>query len=314
MPRILLFSLVGALAALTFGVARAEPLAVTVDDLPVFSLREDPAEAIATTRALTDGLRRCHIPATGFVVGEKYASHPRLRSRLLRMWRARGLTLGNHTYSHTSLNALQAAAYIRDIARDDRVLASVGAFRPRQTRWFRHPFLETGPDAERRGLVEAWLASHGYRIAPVTLEADDDIFAAPYEAAVRRGDAGHARAVREAYLAFTQARIDWYRSAGEALFGRRPALVLLLHASRLNADALPALCGVFARAGLQPVPLAQALDDPAYALPDGPPTADGDDWFNRWATVLGRDLPWDSFPEAPAAIRAESERLDPDSH
>lgn len=222
------------------------------------------------------------------------------------------MALGNHTWSHVSLNDTPAADYIAEIARTDRLLRGLDHGRPARTLWFRHPYLETGPTEPARAAVAAWLDTHGYRVAPVTLETDDDLFNAPYEAAVRARDQRGAAEVLAAYLALTRARIAWYRSAGEALFGRRPALVALLHASRLNADAMPQLCRLIRSAGLQPVALETALRDPAYRLPDGPAQADGDDWFNRWAGVLQRDLPWDSFPEAPAKIQAAAQALDPE--
>ena len=97
------------------------------------------------------------------------------------------------------------------------------------------------------------------------------------------------------------------------LLGRRPALVFLLHASRLNADSVDALTVLLRRHALTPVSLRAALADPAYRLPDGPPDADGDDWLERWADgVLHRPLPWDSFPEPPADIAAQSKALDDD--
>lgn len=292
--------------------ARAEPLAVTVDDLPVLSLSDSPRHARAVTHRLVGRLRSCGIPATGFVVGEKFSRRPGVAAGLLRTWRSAGLQLGNHTYSHLSLNEVSAARYIADIAREDGLLRRPGLEGAKAELWFRHPYLETGPTADARATVETWLSSHRYRVAPVTLENDDDIFATPYEDALRRHQTGEARRIRAAYLTFTEARIAWYREAAVELLGRRPALVMLIHATALNADSLPAVCRLLHAEGLRPVPLAEALRDPAYGLPEGPPTTDGDDWLNRWAVVLGRDLPWDSFPEAPEAIKAASERLDPE--
>lgn len=303
------------LAALAFATgARAEPVAVTFDDLPMLMLRDEPGAAFDATGRLSKALKACRIPATGFVVGEKFQDKPRVRERLLRAWRDAGVELGNHTYSHGSLNTVSPADYVADIARDDALLRRLEPFAAKPVLWFRHPFLETGPTAEARDTVLRWLSEHGYRVAPVTLENDDDLFAAPYEDDLQRGDRRAAAVLRSAYLAFTQVRIAWYRQAAETLLGRRPALVFLMHATRLNADAMPELCRLLHDDGLQPVTLAEALTDPAYQLPEGEPDRNGDDWLNRWAEALGRDLPWDSFPEAPADVRAAAERLDPDTH
>lgn len=294
--------------------SRAEPVALTFDDLPTLSLTEDPGYAVTTTRRLVADLGRCRAPAIGFVVGEKFEDRPEVRARLLRTWRRAGLALGNHTYTHPSLNDLSTTAYVADIARDDHLLRGLGVVGGTGRLWFRHPFLETGSTAEARRTVDDWLAGHGYRVAPVTLEADDDLFAAPYDEAVLARDRAGAAAIRRAYLQFVAARIAWYREAARDLLRRRPALIFLMHASRLNADAMPQVCAQLRARGLEPVSLARALRDPAYRLPDGPPDRDGDDWLNRWAGVLGRDLPWDSFPEAPPQIRGAAARLDPDTH
>jgi hypothetical protein len=40
-----------------------------------------------------------------------------------------------------------------------------------------------------KNAIDAWLAAHGYRIAPVTIDADDWEFAEPYEDALARHDA-----------------------------------------------------------------------------------------------------------------------------
>jgi hypothetical protein len=129
---------------------------------------------------------------------------------------------------------------------------------------------------------------------------------------VLKGDTREARALRHAYLEFAARRLAWYRDAGRALFGRQPALVMLLHASRLNADVLPDLLDLLRHNEVQFATLDRVMSDPAYRLPDGPATADGDDWFNRWARVLHKDLPWDAFPEPPAAVVEASRRLDPE--
>jgi peptidoglycan/xylan/chitin deacetylase (PgdA/CDA1 family) len=284
----------------------AEPVALTYDDLPMLSLTEAPAYAQTTTRRLVASLRRRRVPAVGFVNGGKFEGDPALRRSLLRTWTRAGFELGNHTWSHLSLNEVTPAVFIDDIRRDDALLRSVGV-RPR---WFRHPYLETGPTPEAKTQVDSWLAAHRYRTAPVTLENADDVFALPYDDAVRRGDRAAAARIRSAYLAHTRRCIVWCRQASLELLGRRPALIFLLHASRLNADTVGALVRLLRGNHLHPVTLRQAAGDPAYGQRDEA-DRDGDDWLNRWAMTLGRELPWDSFPEPPVAIAAASAQLDP---
>ena len=45
-----------------------------------------------------------------------------------------------------------------------------------QEKYFRHPFLNTGPTAEAKSAFEAFLKDRGYRVAPVTVDPSDYMF------------------------------------------------------------------------------------------------------------------------------------------
>ncbi len=122
----------------------------------------------------------------------------------------------------------------------------------------------------------------------------------------------HAAAhIRQKYLDYTVQMVRWYRDAAFALFGRRPALVFLLHATRLNADCIDQLIDVLRDNDLVPVTLNRAMRDPAYATADTYVGPNGDEWLSRWSLTLHKDLPWDSFHEPPADIIADDKRLEP---
>ncbi|HEX4709801.1 polysaccharide deacetylase family protein [Phenylobacterium sp.] len=310
-PRGLFTALVLALLAIA-APAAAEDVALTFDDLPTMSLTGSLDYTATTTRRLLAGLVRQRIRATGFVNENKLEATDRAqRIALLSRWLGAGMDLGNHSYSHLSLTSTPLADYIADVSKGEQVTRALLAARGREPRWYRHPYLETGPTLEVRQGFEAWLSQHGYRVAPVTMENSDWVFALPYDEAVLRGDAAQAEHVRQAYLAFTAQSVTWYRQAAMDLFGRRPSLVLLLHASRLNADCIDRLAELLRADGLKPVSLERAVADPAYATPDAYAGRDGDDWLERWARTLHKTLPWESSPEPPADIVAEDARLEP---
>lgn len=304
----------GLLALLLWGpyAALAEPVAITFDDLPTLGLTASPGYAQITTLRLVRALRRRQAPAIGFVVGEKIGTDPAVARARLRPWLDAGFELGNHTYSHVSLDHTSPAAFIADIARDDEILRSLPSRRGGVAMWFRYPYLETGATLDDTQAVKAWLAAHGHRIAPVTLENSDYLFALPYDQAILRRDRRRARAIRNAYLAYSDRAVAWYRGAALQLLGRRPALIFLLHASRLNADCVDRLLDILHRNHLRPVSLESASRDPAYALPDDRLDPDGDEWLSRWAMSLNRELPWDRFPEPPRRIAAQGVRMDTD--
>ncbi len=290
--------------------ARAEPVALTFDDLPVFGVLRPVAEQAAITHKLLHGLVRHHLPATGFVneVNLEGADQP-ARLALLTAWLDAGMDLGNHGYSHLSLTTTPVDEYIEDTAKGEAATKALLAARGRQERWFRYPFLETGATLAVRHSFEDWLAAAHYRVAPVTLENADYEFADPYDAALKAGDRRRARAIRREYVAYSAAAVAWYRSAALALFGRRPALIWLLHASKLNADAIPQLARIIRHARLTPVTLDAAMADPAYATADTYAGPDGNEWLERWSLTLQRELPWDTMPKVPADIEVAARTL-----
>ena len=310
MPRSIFVAVfLAACACATF--ARAEGVALTFDDLPTMALTASAPYAQATTKALLDGLRRHHLPATGFVIADKLDGDGGVaRTALVDRWLDAGMALGNHTYSHVSLNKTPVEDYVAEVGRADGVLRPVLAARRRPLRWFRYPYLETGLTIEARRTFETWLADHGYRVAPVTMENSDYEFALPYDEAILRGDRAEAAKIKQAYLDYTAKAVAWYRTAGLQLLGRRPSFVFLLHATRLNADSLDRLAAILRRNDLHAISLDRAMQDPAYKIADAYAGPDGDEWLSRWARTLHKELPWDSFPEAPADIVAENDRLD----
>lgn len=291
--------------------ASAGTVALTFDDLPVFGRMQSAADGAVVTDRLLAGLRHAHYTATGFVnEGRLAASDHAQRVHLLEKWLDAGMDLGNHSYSHLSLNAVPVETYIADVARGETDTAALLKARGRRERWYRYPYLETGTTLATRQRFEGWLAAHGYRVAPVTMENADWQFAAPYDDAVAHGDPAAAARIREAYLAYTRKAVAWYRQAAVALLGREPAFVFLLHASRLNAASIPALATILHQAQLRVVPLDTAMRDPAYRIADDYVGPNGDGWLDRWALTLHRGLPYATFPAVPPAIVAEDARLE----
>jgi peptidoglycan/xylan/chitin deacetylase (PgdA/CDA1 family) len=295
--------------------AHATPVAITFDDLPALSLDNSTAYLEATTTKLLADLAGDHVPAIGFVNEIKLegADKPR-RIALLTQWLKTGMELGNHSYSHVSLTNTPVEAYIADVSRGDTVTRGLLAAKGRAPQWYRHPYLETGPTEAIRTTFEAWLTAHGYRVAPVSMENSDWQFALPYDDAIARHDRAAARHIRQEYLDFSAKIIPWYRGAAMGMLGREPAFVMLLHATRLNADSFPALAAILKKNDLEPAPLAVVMTDPAYAIPDAYVGPDGISWLTRWSIALHKDLPWSTLPKVPDDIIAKSAALDAAAH
>ena len=288
-------------------------VALTFDDLPGLTVLRDQDYVDDFNMRLTDGLRRRHVPAIGFVNEYKLAGDDRARQIAnLARWLDAGMLLGNHTYGHLSASKVGAAAFIADIAKGEAVTRALLEAHGERLGWFRHPYLDTGAPAPVRHAIDGWLGTHGYRTAPVTIDADDWEFAEPYDDAVARQDLARQQRIRRQYLAYTAMRIGWSQASARVLFGRDIAHVVLLHCTRLNADTLDDLLRLFRRARLRPVSLAEATRDPAYRTRDLYVGADGIDWLERWSLTLHKPLPTIGDVDPPKQIQLEYDRVDND--
>ncbi len=288
-------------------------IAVTFDDLPAVSVaRGDPASLAAFTDRLLANFTAHAVPVVGFVnegkltVAGEGLDAQSARIALLGKWLAAGFELGNHTYSHRSLNDLEIEAFQADVVRGEPVTSTLLGATGRRLRYFRHPFLQVGLDLQKRQAFEAWLLNRGYTVAPVTVDNDDYIFAAVYAAALRAGDAGLAAKTADAYLTYMDAVFTFNEGLSQSLFGRPIRHILLLHANELNADHGGRLFEKLKGRGYQFVPLARAIEDPAYLSADRYVGRWGISWMHHWEQTLGR--PRTGSPDPPGWVREAYER------
>jgi peptidoglycan/xylan/chitin deacetylase (PgdA/CDA1 family) len=290
-----------------------DTVALTFDDLPSLTLLQSQAYVDYSNYMILHELRHHHMPAIGFVNEGKLDEGERARQiDDLKKWIKAGMDLGNHTFSHVSPNTTPAAAYIADIAKGEKVTRPLLAEHHKTLTWFRYPYLETGRTAEEKTAIQDWLKGHGYRIAPVTMENADWMFAEPYDDAIARHQDARVKRIRAEYLAYTENAVSWYQNAGHVLLGRPMAFVMLLHVTRLNADCMDDLAAILKRHRIKSVTLDEAMKDPAYQIADPYVGPNGIEWLERWSMTLHKDLPWASFKEPPADIEAEYKKIDND--
>jgi peptidoglycan/xylan/chitin deacetylase (PgdA/CDA1 family) len=311
------FCLAFALVATPLSAPSIRAVAVTFDDLPVVSvLPLDRAGRDALTSALLGAIRRHRVPAIGFVNENKLADSAGTidpaRVALLRSWLDAGLDLGNHTWSHPDLHRVPLTDYEAEVLRGERWTRQLLAERGRTPRYFRHPFLHTGRSVAVRDSLTAFLAAHGYRVAPVTIDNADYVFAAAYDRALSAGDSPGAARIRVTYLDYMDSVAAFYERQSVAILGRELPQVLLLHANRLNADAFDAIAAMFERRGYRFISLDEALADPAYASADSYTGPAGITWLHRWAMTAGTSpTVFRGEPEVPDWITAWAEGTPP---
>lgn len=207
-------------------------------------------------------LKREHMPPVyGFVNGFRVARYP-YQIHILQAWHAAGEPLGNHTWSHPELDKLSAAAYERNIARNEAILRKVDPHG--DWHWFRYPFLEEGNTVEKREAVRGWLQAHGYRIAEVSMDFQDYNWNDAYARCARKRDDASVTSLHDSYLASADESIRVYRQVAQTLYGRDVPYVLLLHVGAFDAKMLPELIALFRARGFTFVTLQQAMADPVY--------------------------------------------------
>jgi peptidoglycan/xylan/chitin deacetylase (PgdA/CDA1 family) len=279
----------------------ARSVAFTFDDLPATQ-----SAGLAPMQEMTARLLRIlvreRVPATGFVnesklfVGDEVVA----RTALIEAWLEAGFELGNHTYSHVSIDAVPFETYKADLIKGEIVTQRLLAARGRRLRYFRHPQIRTGPTAEYKAALDALLAERGYRVAPVTIDHNDFVFADVYARARAAGDRATMAQVARAYLPYMERIFAHFEDLSRAFLGYEVRQILVLHANALNAEHLGDLIAMLRNRGYRFITLDAALEDPAYALPEVL-AARGLSWLHRW--MLAKGLPMQPEPSEPAFVR-----------
>jgi peptidoglycan-N-acetylglucosamine deacetylase len=266
-------------------------VAVTIDDLPGGMADKLPASQVtAMTTKLLDTLRDQKIPVVGFVNEKKIYRRGEVDERLnaLEMWLDHGFELGNHTFSHASLNQVELKDWEDEVVQGESLIRILLAQHKMPLRYFRHPYLDTGRDLQTRRKAEEFLTQRGYRIAPVTLDGWDWMFAGLYEDAKKRNDTALQQQIVKDYLAYHDAVFAYAEQLSVKIVGYEPKQILLLHASNLEADHIGELLDVLRKRGYRFITLQDALGDPAYALPDTYVGEEGTGWLEHWAITQGK--------------------------
>ncbi|MGE5803933.1 MAG: polysaccharide deacetylase family protein, partial [Gemmatimonadota bacterium] len=205
------------------GASRQNPervVAVTIDDLPVVSVASDWS---SVTERLLGALREHKVPAVGFVNEAKLYQNGTLdstRVALLSAWLSAGHELGNHTFAHRGAHATPLAEYLDGISRGEIVTRELARRAGRPFRYFRHPQLHTGRSLEYQRAVERFLASHGYTIAPVTVDNQEWVYARAYVVAEQRGDSALLARVVDHYLRHIDSAFAYSERLSRTLFQR----------------------------------------------------------------------------------------------
>lgn len=284
-------------------VAQTRAVAVTFDDMPYQATDAqlcDPKQVTKMTKAFVGMLKPLDARTATVFVNEGNMCEARRATvlpKLLNIWLNAGVELGNHGFSHMNIHANTPEAYLADVDAGEIYTRKALTARGRALTWYRHPFLFTGETPDKKAAIAEGLAKRGYRVAPVTIDNNDWMFAAVYRKAETAGDREQMRRVGEAYVAHMTTVLDFFEPySTELTSGREPAQVLLLHVNSLNRDWYPRIHALYAARGYRFVSLDTALKDPIYARPDSWTRKAGVSWLHRWTATEGRKVRWEPEP------------------
>jgi len=196
----------------------------------------------------------------------------------LEAWVEAGMEVGNHTFSHPSLNHEPLETWLADTKRCHEVL--VGRL-PSPPRYFRYPYLHRGPVLETRDGARRGLEEMGYTNAPISVATTEWRLGFAYKDAVIAGDAAQQQAVVDAHRKHMQEAVDASREMAREQVDREVAQIVLLHVNELTADHLGGVIDDYRARGATFVSLEQALADPVYAMEDQYVGSAGLTWLLR---------------------------------
>lgn len=240
-------------------IGQTREIAITIDDLPlVASKMNNPGNQQRSTERFAKIIQAFsdnQVPATGFIIA---GAIEKGQWPFLENFRKAGLELGNHTYSHRSLNQIGADKYIADIDRADKIIAPLMT----EPKYFRYPYLAEGNKISKPK-VQQYLAEHGYTVAPVTIDSKDfefneQLYKIPYRAREK-----NINQIKKRYLAYIwNATLKAEKKAN----GRPVKQILLIHANLLNSYVLGDVLQMYKQNGYTFITLSEALKNPAPSL------------------------------------------------
>jgi peptidoglycan/xylan/chitin deacetylase (PgdA/CDA1 family) len=250
------------LSALLFTPAKAQQIAFTWDDVPAHSALPAGETRVDIARRLISAMKEAHMPpAYGFVNGVQTEREP-LSTPVLQMWRDAGMPLGNHTWSHPSLNQNTLEDWQLDLLKNEPLLQKYMS--NSDWHWVRFPFLAEGETPEKLAATRVFLAQHGYKIAAVTMSFGDYAYNEPYARCVAKSDSAAIPSLEANYLDAAAAAVDYSRAMAKTLYGHDIPYVLLMHIGAFDARMLPRLLKLYRDRGISFVTLDEAEKDPFY--------------------------------------------------
>lgn len=270
-------------------------MAITVDDLPEHGKLPPGVSREQITREMLRIFKKHDVPdAVGFINAEKGLID------LLKMWRAAGYSLGNHTYSHLSINKGTISEYKKEIDGNEGILQELAGDSPWKV--FRYPYLHEGNSIEKRNAIRAYLKERGYKIAQVTVDFEEWAWNDPYAMCMLHENAIEIEWLKKTFMQNAQEVLERSELLSQKLFNRSIKHILLLHIGGFTTEMLDELLSLYKKKGVEFIPLSEALTDPVYELDPGVVSLHGSELQYQVLKSRGLTLqdigmkPYEGFP------------------
>lgn len=271
-------------------------VALTFDDLPAGGGLHVGQTRVKIAATLADELRSYHLKGVYGFVNANSLDGDRDTQSALKIWLTKGMKIGNHTFSHPSLTDETAEAYIHDIAEDEPALAKYAG--KSDWHWFRYPYLCEGDTLAKRNAVRDWLKAHGYRVAQVTLNFNDDDWDDAYGRCMAKHDEAGIAWLKQSYLDNAREFLREGREEELIALGHEIPNVLLLHETDFTTLMLPQLMEILHEQGFRVESLKKVESNPAYRIDPGAVSTDGSSLINQ--ILDAHHLPYPKFVPEPS--------------
>ncbi len=287
-----IFILIGLAFSGLLAFGQQKQVCFTFDDLPIVSYGiKDTVYQKKLVEKLVSSLNENKVPAIGFVnEGGLYVNDTidLFKIRLLKTWANAGLDLGNHTFSHPDYNSTSFKEYSLDILKGETITKEILKKQGKPLTYFRHPFLHAGNSKLKADSLTEFLVSRGYKVAPVTIDNDDYLFALAYKRSSDKKDTRLKLQIGRDYVDYMERKLTYYENQANRLFGRPINQILLLHASSLNSDFTESLISMFKKNNYTFINMNKAIEDPVFKTNITVYGKWGISWLDRWALSQGK--------------------------
>lgn len=236
----------------------AQSLTITMDNP-----NSDPSPLLSPAQRdqkILSALHKHHLKIVLFVQG-KQVDNPQ-GNRLLQRWNHAGHILGNHTYSHKSINQISEMQYVEDTLKNEMILKKYSGFK----KIFRFPFLKEGDTMIKRDTFRQFLTDHQYEMGSVTIDASDWYISERLEEKLTQNPKADVTPYKKYYLQHIWNRAQYYDQLAVEVLGRSPNHTLLIHHNLLNALFLDDLIQLFKDKGWNVLNADEAFSDPVFKM------------------------------------------------